>query len=389
MTAWEELLRPSVIGAGAYQPGVSADETKARFGLEEVVRLNWNENLFGPLPGVLEEVADGLEGVWTYPEDSYERFRAAVAQWTGTTPGQVIPGHGIQALTLAVISAFVDPGDAVVIPAPTYGLYAQACRVAGAMVHRVPNAASLAIDLAAVAAAAHEHRAKLAWICDPNNPTGLRLDALDWGGFLEALPPGCVAIVDEAYGDYIEPELRSDRLGEVEAGAAVIVLRTFSKIFGLAGLRLGYALVHESLAPYINAVQEPFNVNRAALTAGLASLRRVELLAERREQVAEARRRLVAPLDAAGLRTLSSDANFVLVELGVNDQAVFEALARDGLLVRPGSEFGLPGYVRVTTGETELMDDVGTRIAEAVRRERATAPPPSARPDGVLSPRAR
>jgi histidinol-phosphate aminotransferase len=389
MSAWTELVRRSVTDVGGYRPGVSGDEVRARFGLEEVVRLNWNENLFGPLPGVLDEVAASLDAVWRYPEDSYRDFREAVARWTGAAPDQVIPGHGIQALTLALVATFVDRGDVVVIPTPTYGLYAQACRVAGAHVHRVPSDSSLAIDLDAVAETARERRAKLAWICDPNNPTGLRLDPSAWSAFLEALSEGCVVVVDEAYGDYVEPDARIDRLRELSRGAPVILLRTFSKIFGLAGLRLGYALVGESLAPYVNAVQEPFNVNRAALAAGLASLRRVDQLTARREQNRAARERLVGALRAADIRTLSSDANFVLLETGVDDQRVCDALARDGLLVRPGSELGLPGYVRVTTGDESLMEQVGARIADVVTRERSTVPPPSARPGGVLSPRAR
>ncbi len=113
---------------GGYRPGVSGDEIKRRFGLKEAVRLNWNENLFGPLPGVLDQTTAALDLAWTYPEDSYDEFRRAVAGWVGADPAQVIPGHGIQALTIAVVSAFIDPGDAVVIPAPTYGLYAQVCR---------------------------------------------------------------------------------------------------------------------------------------------------------------------------------------------------------------------------------------------------------------------
>jgi histidinol-phosphate aminotransferase len=345
---------------------VSGEEIKRRFGLQNVVRLNWNENLFGPLPGVLEETAAALELAWTYPEDSYEEFRHALADWVGVDPVQIVPGHGIQALTLAVVSTFVDPGDAVVIPAPTYGLYDQVCRGAGAAVHRVGAGPSLAIDLEAVAARATSENAKLAWICDPNNPTGLTLDRADWSAFLEALPPDCVAVVDEAYRDYVEPPRRIDRLGEIENGAPVILLRTFSKIFGLAGLRLGYALVHPTLAPHLNAVHEPFNVNRAALAAGLASLRRVEQLPARREQVRAAREALAEPLTAAGLRVLESEANFVLVELGFDERSVFETLAREGLLVRPGSELGLPGFVRVTTGAEELMRAVGTRIAETV-----------------------
>jgi histidinol-phosphate aminotransferase len=380
MTDWPSLLRSSVIDVGAYRPGVSGDQTKARLGLDEVARLNWNENLLGPLPGVTEAVTASLDAAWTYPEDSYDEFRRAIAEWTGAAAGQVIPGHGIQALTLALVAAFVDRGHAVVIPSPTYGLYAQACRVGGAAVHRVDCDERLAIDLEAVAAVARRERAKLAWICDPNNPTGLRVDDADWASFLDALPPNCVAVVDEAYGDYIEPDVRIDRLSEIGRGRPMIVLRTFSKIFGLAGLRLGYALVHESLAPYLNAVHEPFNVNRAALAAGLASLKRVDLLVQRREQAREARGRLVEPLRAAGLKAIESHANFVLIELGVDDLWVCEALAREGLLLRPGSELGLPGYARVTTGEEQLMEHVGKRIAEVVEqeRQRATAPPRSA-----------
>jgi histidinol-phosphate aminotransferase len=371
MIGWTDVLRPSVIDVGAYRPGVSGDEIKARMGLDQVVRLNWNENLFGPLPGVLDEVAGSLDAAWTYPDDSYEEFRRAVAQWTGAAPGQVIPGHGIQALTLALVSALVERGDAVIVPSPTYGLYAQACRVGGAVVHRVQCDDSLAIDLESVADAATRHQAKLAWICDPNNPTGRRLDDADWGRFLDALPPTCVVVADEAYGDYIEPGLRIDRVSDIAAGRPVIVLRTFSKIFGLAGLRLGYALVDEALAPFLNAVQEPFNVNRAALAGGLASLKRAELLDERREQVAEARRRLVEPLRAAGIRAVESHANFVLIELGADDQAVCAGLARQGLLVRPGTELGLPGYVRVTTGDSDLMETVGRQIAQTIEDERA------------------
>jgi histidinol-phosphate aminotransferase len=366
--AYDQLLRPSVLGVGAYVPGVSPAEMKARFGREDMIRLNWNENLFGPLPGVLDEVAAELSEVWAYPEEAYDEFRHAVADWAGADTGQVVPGHGIQGLTLALVSAFVEPGDAVVIPRPTYGLYAQACAAAGATVHRVDSPRALALDLDAVAAAAAEHGAKLAWICDPNNPTGLRLEPGQWAAFLDALPAGCIAVADEAYRDYIEPEQRVDRLADIRAGRPVVVLRTFSKIFGLAGLRLGYLLVHETLAPHINAVLEPFNVNRAALAAGRASLRRTELLPGRRDQVKQAREALIAPLAGGGIRPFESYANFVLLELDDDDIRVADTLARDGILVRAGTEFGLPGYVRVTTAQEDLMETVGQRIASTVRR---------------------
>ncbi|HEY3771974.1 MAG TPA: histidinol-phosphate transaminase [Solirubrobacteraceae bacterium] len=367
MTTLSSLLRRSVLGAGPYVPGASAHETRERLGRDDLVRLNWNENLSGPLPGVVEETAAALPDVWAYPEEAYEDLRTAIAAWTGAGRGEVVLGHGIQALTLTLISAFVEPGDRVVVPRPTYGLYAQACTVAGAEVHRIDVTPALGLDLEAVAAAATSVSAKLVWICDPNNPTGLRLDAGEWSDFLDALPDGCLAIADEAYVDYVDPADRIDRLADIRASRPVVVLRTFSKVFGLAGLRLGYLLVHESLSPHIDAVQEPFNVNHAALTAGLASLRRGHLVEGRRVEAVQARRRLTEPLAGSGIEPVDSSANFVLLRIPGDDLEAADTLARDGLLVRAGTEFGLPGYLRVTLAQEELMDRVAAALVAAVR----------------------
>jgi histidinol-phosphate aminotransferase len=363
-----ELLRRSVSGVGPYVPGAGARELKARTGRTDLIRLNWNENLLGPLDGVLDAVAASLpDAVWAYPEEAYEEFRFAVARWAGADPNQVVPGHGIQALTLSLVAALVEPGDRVVIPRPTYGLYAAVCTVAGALVHRVDcEPGTLAFDLQALARTAREVDAKLVFVCDPNNPTGLRVSRRDWERFVASLPDRCLAVADEAYADYIEPSDRIDRLADIDAGRPVVVLRTFSKIFGLAGLRLGYLLVPESLAPHLHAVQEPFNVNCAALAAGLASLQRVDALPARRKQAVSARARFVAPLASAGIRTIESHASFVLVEVGGDDVAVCETLARGGFLLRAGSEFGLPGYVRVTIADEQVMDRVGGALAGRV-----------------------
>ena len=241
------------------------------------------------------------DAVWAYPEEAYEEFRFAVARWAGAAPAQVIPGHGIQALTLSLVAALVEPGDRVVIPRPTYGLYASVLRGGRrvACIRVEAEAETLSFDLSALARTAHEVDAKLVFVCDPNNPTGLRIARRDWDAFVRSLPRRCLAVVDEAYADYIEPSQRIDRLADINAGRPVVVLRTFSKIFGLAGLRLGYLLVPESLAPHLHAVQEPFNVNCAALAAGLASLERVDALPARRAQAVSARARLIAPLTSA------------------------------------------------------------------------------------------
>jgi histidinol-phosphate aminotransferase len=363
VTDWKSLVKPSLVGVEPYRPGATLSEIRELYGLDEVVKLNWNEDLFGPLPGALEAVAAELPNAWMYPEQAYADLRAAVAGWTGTTPDRIVPGHGIQALVATVVHAFLRDGDPVVVPRPTYGLYAQVCAAAGAEVWRVPLS-DFRLDLEAVAHAARRHRARLVWVCDPNNPTGSLVEAGEWHAFLDALPEGCVAVVDEAYREYVDPERVLRRERDVELGRPVLLLRTFSKIFGLAGLRLGYAVCSPELAELLDVVQEPFNVNRAALAAGRACLAQPEAVEERRRESAAARELLVRLLEEAGVRTVPSQANFVLCDLGCDDGALAEALARRGFLIRAGSEFGLEGFARITVAPPPVLERAVAALAE-------------------------
>lgn len=364
MTDWSRLVRPSLIGLDPYSPGPTLSEYKEAYGLDDVKKLNWNEDLFGPLPGALDAVEEQLPNAWMYPEQAYTDLRAAVAGWLGVEPEAIVPAHGIQALIATVAHTFVREGDTVVVPQPTYGLYAQVSAAAGASVVRVPNR-DFRLDLRSLAEAAGRERVRLVWICDPNNPTGSLVEREEWEDFLASLPEGTVAVVDEAYREYADPDRRIRREDDVEAGHPVVLLRTFSKIFGLAGLRLGYAVADPELAGFMNVVQEPFNVNRAGLAAGRACLAHPELVEARRAQSAEARALLSRLLADQGMRPLPSEANFVLVEVGGDDAALAEALIRLGYLVRAGSEFGLDGYVRITVGPPPLMEGVARALAEA------------------------
>jgi histidinol-phosphate aminotransferase len=364
VTDWSRLVRPSLIGVDPYRPGPSVDELKARYGLTELAKLNWNEGLLGSFPGVEDAVLHELDRAWMYPEHAYTDFREAVASWLGTTPALIVPGHGIQALIATVAHAFLDPGDTVVVPSPTYGLYAQVSEAAGARVERVAGREHRH-DVEALAAAATRVGARLIWLCDPNNPTGSLLTGDEWAGLVATVPDRCAVVVDEAYAEYVRPELRLRREDDVEAGRPVIVLRTFSKIFGLAGLRLGYAVVDESLAPFLDVVQEPFNVNRAALAAGCASLRRADLVAERRYENEQARETLARLLTEEGFEPFPSEANFLLVYVGGDDLALARALLRRGFLVRPGQDFGMPGYLRVTIGPVSLMERLADELGDA------------------------
>src|SRR5947207_12705970 len=220
-------------------------ELEERYG-RAVVRLNRNEDLFPPLAGVREAVEAELSNLWMCPEESYSEFRGDVAEWLGTTADRIVPAHGTQALIGTLAGLFLDPGDAVVVPLPTYGLYAQVSATRGANVHRVPLR-DLRVDLEAVAATATRVHAKVVWICDPNNPTGAITGADEWRAFLDALPDECVVIADEAYGDYVDPAYRLHRERDVEAGRRLVGLHTLSKLFGIAGLRLRYAVADPDL----------------------------------------------------------------------------------------------------------------------------------------------
>ena len=362
MTDWSSFVRPSLLGLEPYRPGASLEELREAYGLDEIVKLNWNEGLEGPFPGVEDAVVAELERAWIYPAEPYSGLRESLAAWLGTTPERIVPAHGIQALIATVVHAFLQPGDVVVQTTPTYGLYATTSAAAGATVVEVPNR-DFRHDVDALATAAREHEARLVWLCDPNNPTGALVTREEWERLLSGVPDRCTVVVDEAYVEYVDPEVRLDRVRDVEAGLPVVVMRTFSKVFGLAGLRLGYAIVDEPLAAMIDVVLEPFNVNRAALAAGRASLERTALIHDRRLANEAGRERLAERLREAGATPYPSQANFLLADVGVDDVALTEGLARRGFLVRAGSEFGLAGFVRITTGPIPLMERVAAELA--------------------------
>jgi histidinol-phosphate aminotransferase len=364
VTDWSRIVRSSLDGLEPYRPGASLEELKEAYGLDEIVKLNWNEGLEGPFPGVEEAVAAEMERAWIYPAEAYSDLRERVAGWIGTTPERIVPSHGIQALIATVVHAFLEPGDVVVETTPTYGLYATTSAAAGARVVEVPNR-DLGHDADALAAAAREHHARLVWLCDPNNPTGSVMTRAEWARLLAGIPDRCAIVVDEAYVEYVDPDVRIDRVRDVEAGLPLIVMRTFSKVFGLAGLRLGYAVVDEPLAARIDVVLEPFNVNRAALAAGRASLLHPDLVETRRLANEAGRERLAEGLRRAGAEPYPSQANFLLVDVGVDDLALTNRLARRGFLVRAGGEFGLHGFVRITTGPVPLMERVTREVAAA------------------------
>jgi len=347
----ERLLRRGVASLKAYVPGRSIEEVAAAYGLAaaDVVKLASNENALGPSPAALEAVRRVLGDLHRYPDGGARALREGLAGRLGVEPGRVFAGNGGDDVLSVLARTVLNEGEEVIVPQPTFSPYAHVARVMGAEVVPSPLR-EMRIDLADVRARVGP-RTKLIFLCSPNNPTGGILAEGELVPFLEDLPPGVLVLLDEAYGDFAEDPAYPDGVA-LSGRFPLMALRSFSKIYGLAGLRVGFGVGDAALVGYMDRVREPFNVNRLAQAAALAALGDEDYRRRAIEAVREGRRRLYAAFEGMGLGYLRSEANFVFVRVGGGD-AVAEALMRRGVIVRPGSAFGEPDWIRVTVGLPE------------------------------------
>ena len=333
-----------------YQPGKPVEELERELGIAEAVKLASNENPLGPSPKALEAARRALAEVHRYPDGSAFYLRHALADRLSVSPDQVVVGNGSNDLLVLLVQALLGPGQEAVVGHPAFVVYRLAVQAVGGRVKAVPLV-DFTHDLPAMARAVTE-RTKLLFVANPNNPTGTMVDAEAVEALLAGLPDHVVVVMDEAYVEYIGREDFPDCLAAVRAGRPVVVCRTFSKIYGLAGLRVGYAVAPKAVAEAVNQVRPPFNVNRVAQAAALAALDDEAHLRASREAARAGLEQLSAGLEAQGVGYVPSVANFLLVEVG-DDRGAYEALLRRGVIVRPMGGYGLETYVRVTVGTAE------------------------------------
>ncbi|RMI34453.1 histidinol-phosphate transaminase [Nocardia stercoris] len=344
-------IRPDLSAIPAYVAGRSQPD---------LVKLASNETTFGPLPSVVKAIAEQTELINRYPDNANTELRAAIAAYVGVTPDRVAVGCGSVALCQELVLITCDnPADEVVFAWRSFEAYPIVTRVGNATAVQVPLTADHTHDLTAMAAAITEHT-KLIFVCNPNNPTGTLVGEAELTAFLDAVPEHILIVLDEAYFEYVR---REDRTNGVELGRGrpnVVVLRTFSKAYGLAGLRVGYAVGEPEIITALLKVHVPFSVNRLAQAAAVASLEVESELLERTDHVVAERDRMAAALRAAGYEVSASEANFVWLPLGAASAAFGEASAAAGVLVRP---YGTDG-VRVTAG-TAAENDLFLAFASA------------------------
>ncbi|MBI3128135.1 MAG: histidinol-phosphate transaminase [Candidatus Tectomicrobia bacterium] len=353
------LLRKGVDSLAPYIPGRTMEEVAREYGAADIVKLASNENALGPSPAALRALQAAVGKLHRYPDSAARDLRAKLAGKLGVAAGQVFVGNGGDDVLSVLARTFLNEGEEAVIPAPTFSPYAHVSRVMGARVVTSPLR-DFRIDLGDVRAKVTE-RTKLIFLCSPNNPTGAILPERELVPFLKSLPPRAMVLLDEAYGDFVEDPAFPDSIA-LSGRFPLVVLRSFSKIYGLAGLRVGLGVGREELIGYMDRVREPFNVNLLAQAAAAAALDDEAYRRKAIETVKEGRRRLYAAFRRMELPCLESQANFVFVRVGDGD-GVFEALMRRGVIVRPGSVFGCPEWIRVTVG----LPGEDARFLEALR----------------------
>jgi histidinol-phosphate aminotransferase len=364
----DSFFRPSVRGLIPYEPGRPVEEVQRELGLERCVKLASNEGPFGPFPAAVEALERSLADLNRYPDGGAWRLRRALAERNGVPYEEVAVGAGADGIVDCLSQATLEPGDEIVCGWPSFPSYVIDALKFGATTQQVPLREHR-YDLEAMLAAIGP-RTKLVYVCHPNNPTGTINTRAELDAFLDAVPEHVLVVVDQAYREYVDESGYPDAIEEYyKAGRSIAVLRTFSKIYGLAGLRVGYMIARPEVVAAVNKVKRAFDVSSVAQEAALASLAGAAEIERRRRLNVEGMVTLERALRSSGLEPAGpAVANFLFAETGGDSRPLFEALLAEGVIVRPLHGFGAPEAIRVTCG----TPDENAFFAAALARARAS-----------------
>ncbi len=337
-----------LLSIAPYEPGKPIDEIEREYGILKSVKLASNENPLGPSPMAVEAVKQCLSEMHRYPDGSWHRLRQKIAGRFGVDPGTVIIGNGSDDIIALLCHGFLSAGDNAVMPFPSFLMYDISVRAAGATPVRVPLD-NLAIDLDAVADAV-DASTRMIFLTNPNNPTASHFSNADFQGFIRKLPRDLLVVVDEAYIEFVRDPATFNALDDPLSDPRIVSLRTFSKVYGLAGFRVGYGIMDPSVADILHRVRQPFNVNSLAQVAAAAALDDVDFLDKSLRTMHQGVDFLRAELAAMGLVTHPTQTNFFLVDVARDARQVFQDLLKQGVIVRAMNAYGFDTCLRVNAG---------------------------------------
>ncbi len=346
-------IRKEILDLQPYVPGKTIEEVQDEKGLDHVVKLGSNENPYGPFGASLDAMQEELVHLNRYPDIRFERIKKLLADCYDLGPENVALSHGAEGMLQTMGKCFIEPGCEVLIPGATYNLYVEITRLMGGTLVTVPLDDDFRIDLKALQARISP-ATRLVWLCNPNNPTGTVFDPDQLEDFLKALPETAWVILDEAYAEFASPEELPDRTRLIREGYNLIAIRTFSKAWGLAGVRMGYALARPEMVTVIDTVSEPFNANRVALAGGEAALENAQDDFQRSlSRILKSRNWMSERLKGLGCRVITSKANFVFFETDLDADDLANRLLDRGVIVRPCGWWGFNRAIRVSVGTQE------------------------------------
>lgn len=339
-------LRKNLVALKPYVPGKPIEALERELGIKNASKIASNENPLGPSPKVIEAIEKAIGKLSRYPDGAAHNLTQALSKYLGTTPDRIMIGNGSNELLVILGQMVLNPGDEVLFAEPTFVVYSLVAQLFEA----VPKIIPLKNDTHDLPAFANRltSKTRLVFICNPNNPTGTFVPLLAVEAFLKICPPDVLVVLDEAYHEYVEEKTYFDSLKLLEQYPNLVVLRTFSKVFGLAGLRVGYGIAHPEIANLYQKTRQPFNINSLAMAGAEAALQDVSHIEKVITLNKAMREKIYDRLIHLGLKPVRSQANFVYFNIR-NAQSIYKQLLEKGVIVRPmGSE-----SLRVTTGTLE------------------------------------
>ena len=361
--------KAAIRGLPVYEPGKPLEEVKRELGLDEVIKLASNENPFGCSPRVVESLSSEFSSLTLYPEGTAPKLRQALSERLKVDPEGIILGNGSDEIIQMISRAYLESGDEVVMADRTFPRYKTQTLIEGARPVEVPLREGVH-DLPAMLREVTP-RTKILWVCNPNNPTGTIVDQASLIELLEDLPDHVLVVLDEAYAEYVTDPDYPNSIALLNKYPRLIVLRTFSKIHGLASLRVGYGLAHPDIVRELDRVREPFNVNRLAQRAALAALEDEAFVRDCRDQNRKEIEKICRRLDEWKLSYYPAHGNFILLDTGRPADESFQFLLQRGVIVRSGMALGYPTSIRVTAGTPEQNERFLDALAEFVEKREA------------------
>ncbi len=343
-----EIARKNILSVKPYVPGKPIDEVKRELGLRDVIKLASNENPFGPSPKVLKAIQESAETVNRYPDGNCHYLRRELAKQLRVNPDQLIFGNGSDEVIVMATRVFAGVGDEVVMATPSFLIYEIASKISGATIKMVPLK-NFRYDLDGIKRAV-TRKTKIIFIGNPDNPAGTYLTQKQVENLLKNIRPNILVFIDEAYFEFVDEKDYPDTIRLIKTYKNVITTRTFSKMYGLAGLRVGYGVANRDVISLLDRVREPFNINSAAQAAALACLRDKKYYQKLLKVINAQRKYLYRQLESLDLSFVDSVTNFILVDVAGNGSGVSRSLLKKGVIVRDMGYWGLKTYIRVTIG---------------------------------------